>query len=171
MQMVKNTLIFILVLWLSLIIFMPKKALYYKLEEELLKQDIKLNEKMIDEGLFSLKIEDMSVYIKGINIASIKEINLFTLLIYTHISIESIGLDESFRAMMPQDIKMSNIYHTIDSPMDLVVDINSSIAQIDGIVDLKSRKVRLDIKESSNIAIIKSLLKKDDKGWYYEKSF
>lgn len=171
MQMVKNIFISIVVVWLSLVIFMPKSNLYYKLEEELAKKDIKLNEKIIYEGLFSLRLEDVSVYIKGINIASIKKIELFTLLFYTHISIESVGLDESLKNMVAQDIEMSSIYHSLISPMDLRVDINSSIAKLSGLVDLGERRVRLNIEESSNIELIKSLIKKDENGWYYETAF
>ena len=171
MQMVKNIFIAIVVVWLSVVIFMPKSNLYYKLEEELSKKDIKLNEKLIDDGLFSLTIKDIDIYIKGINIASIKKIELFTLLFYTHISIDAVGLDESLKNIIAQDIEKSNIYHSILSPMNLTLDINSSIAQITGLVDLRTRKVRLDVEDSPNIKIIKSLLKKDDKGWYYETTF
>ncbi len=171
MQMVKNIFIAIVVVWLSVVMFMPKSNLYYKLEEELSKKDIKLNEKLIDDGLFSLTIKDIDIYIKGINIASIQKIELFTLLFYTHISIDAVGLDKSLKNIIAQDIEKSNIYHSVLSPMNLTLDINSSIAQITGLVDLRTRKVRLDVENSPNIKIIKSLLKKDDKGWYYETTF
>lgn len=171
MQMVKNIFIAIVVVWLSVVMFMPKSNLYYKLEEELSKKDIKLNEKLIDDGLFSLTIKDVDIYIKGINIASIQKIELFTLLFYTHISIDAVGLDKSLKNIIAQDIEKSNIYHSVLSPMNLTLDINSSIAQITGLVDLRTRKVRLDVENSPNIKIIKSLLKKDDKGWYYETTF
>jgi len=170
MQMVKNIVIIIVVVWFGLVAFMPKKALYYRLEEELAKQDIKLNEKLIDESLFSLRIEDVNVYVKGINIASIREINLFTLLFYSHLSIDEVNLDSSL-GMLAKDIGRSDIFHSISSPTNLVVDVNSSIAKVDGLVDLAQRKVRLDIENSPNIKMIRPMLKKDEKGWYYETNF
>ena len=47
MQMVKNIFISLFFLWFAILIFMPKQKIYYTLEHELLKQDIKINEKGI----------------------------------------------------------------------------------------------------------------------------
>ncbi len=80
MQMVKKSFIVLMVAWLGILVLMPKQELYYKLEEELAKQDIKLNEAKINEGLFSLTLNQVNVYFKGINVATIEEVNLCTLL-------------------------------------------------------------------------------------------
>ncbi len=62
---------------------MPKQEFYYKLEEALLTQEIALNEKEIEENLFGLSLKNVSVYVKGINVANIEEVKLFTLLFYS----------------------------------------------------------------------------------------
>ncbi len=173
MQMVKNIFIAIVVIWLSLVIFMPKSNLYYKLEEELAKQDIKLNEKMIEDRLFSLHIEGVDIYLKGIYMATIKEINLFTLLFYSDLSIEEIGLREPIKNMMPNGVEIVNISHSILSPLNLVVDANASLGSIKGLVDLGHRNIRISLDNIKNIAKIKSIvkIKKDKNGWYYETAF
>ncbi len=58
------------------LLFLPKQSLYYKIEEELLKYDVVLSNEIITSSTFELKIENAILYIKGINIAKIDEINI-----------------------------------------------------------------------------------------------
>jgi uncharacterized membrane protein len=80
MQMVKKSVLIFLMLWFAILLFMPKAELYYTIEKSLAKQDIKLNEKSIEEGPFSLTLKDVTVYVKGIALAKIEELDFFTLL-------------------------------------------------------------------------------------------
>ena len=80
MQMVKRSIIVFVITWIAIIILMPKQELYYKLEEELAKHEIILNEEEIDEGLFSLKLKQVTVYFKGIDVATIGIINELSIL-------------------------------------------------------------------------------------------
>jgi len=171
MQVVKNILIVIVVLWLSIIIFTPKRAIYFKLEEELVKKGIKINEKNIVDGLFSLKVEGLDIYFKGIKIAYVKEIDISTILLYSSINIKNIKVDDSFKAMLPQDISYVKINHSISNPFIIPLDINGSFARINGEVNIKKRKVRLNFVSTYDIEILKRFLKKDKEGWYYETSF
>jgi hypothetical protein len=171
MQVVKNILIIILVLWLSIIIFTPKRAIYYKIEQELSKKGVKINEKNIIDGLFSLKIEGLDIYFKGIKIAYVKEINIFTTIISSKIDITNIKVDDSFKAMLPQDISYVKINHNVSSPFIIPIDINGSFGTIEGKTDIKKRKVRLNFVSTYDIEVFKKFLKKDKEGWYYETSF
>ena len=171
MQMVKNSLIAFIVVWLGILVFMPKQESYYKLEEALAKHEIKLNETNIDEGLFSLNLKDVTVYFKGINVATIEEVSLFTLLFYNSIELQSLIVDDSLKNMLPQEIKSIVAKHSILSPLEVSVDASGSFGSAVGNIDLNEGKVRLDFNESKNIEMLKSQLKKDEKGWYYETSF
>ena len=62
MQMVKRAFIVFMVAWIAIIVLMPKREFYYKLEEELAKHEVILNEESIDEGLFSLNLKEVSIY-------------------------------------------------------------------------------------------------------------
>ncbi len=171
MQMVKRIFLIILVTWFAILMFMPKIDLYYTLEKELLKQDIMINEKSIKEGLFSLTLTDAEVYIKGINIATIKEINFFTLLFYSKISIKTVGLDESLQSFAPQEIEKLTIVHSLLSVYKLFITSSGSFGSVKGKIKLKSKKLRIDFTDIKNIDNIKPQLKNDKKGWYYETSF
>jgi hypothetical protein len=171
MQMVKKSFIVLIVAWLGILVLMPKQELYYKLEEELAKQDIKLNEAKINEGLFSLTLHQVSVYYKGINVAAIEEVSLCTVLFYSSLELRSLQMDDSLKTMVPEETKKALLSHSILSPLNISVDASGSFGSMAGKIDLGERKVRLDFNESKNIEMLKPQLKKDEKGWFYETSF
>ncbi|TET87533.1 MAG: hypothetical protein E3J96_05235 [Sulfurovum sp.] len=171
MQMVKKIFITLFIAWFALLVFMPKQELYYKLEEELAKNEIKINKKSIDEGLFSLTLKQASVYVKGIKVATIEELTLFTLLFYTKVELDSFLLDDTLKAMAPQQTDKAILSHSVLSPLEASVSAEGSFGVIEGSVDLTERKLHIDFNETKEIETIKSQLKKDEKGWYYETSF
>ncbi len=171
MQMVKKSFIVLIVTWLAILVLMPKQEFYYKLEEELAKHEIKLNEEKMNEGFFSLTLKQVSVYFKGINVATIEEVNLFSLLFYSSMELQVLQVDDSLKAMVPQETQKAVIRHSVLSPFELSVDASGSFGSMAGSIDLSERKVHLDFNESKNIEMLKPQLKKDEKGWVYETSF
>lgn len=171
MRMVKKIFIALFVSWLVVLVLMPKQELYYKLEEELAKNDIKINEQNIEEGLFSLTIKEATVYVKGIKLASIEKIHFFTLLFYNKIELQSLLLDDSLKTMAPVRTDTALLSQMIVSPANIKVDAKGLFGAIVGNIDLSKRNLHLDFNESKEIEMIKSKLKQDEKGWYYETSF
>ncbi len=171
MQMVKKSGIVLIVAWFAIIVLMPKQEFYYKLEEELAKQEIELNEEKIDEGLFSLKLHQVTVYVKGIPVATIDEVALCTLLLYSSVELQELHVDDSLKRMLPQDTKQALFSHSILSPLKISVDAEGSFGGMTGSIDLGERQVHLDFNESKNIEMLKPQLKQSEKGWVYETSF
>jgi len=171
MQMVKKILIGLFALWLALLVFMPKRALYFKLENALSKQGVVIDEKRINEGFFTLNIEDATIYVKGIEVAKVKEINLFTLLFYSSANVELLVPDSSLKAMVPEKIDHIHLTHSVLSPFKVQLASKGSFGQAEGFAAIKTRKLRVDFVETKDIESIKRELTKDDKGWHYETSF
>lgn len=171
MQMVKKSVLVLVVIWLALVILMPKQEIYYKLEEALDSYEIRLNEEKKSEGLFSLNLEGVSVYVKGINVATIEELNLFTLLFYSSIELRALLVDDSLKTMIPEETTSAVLTHSILSPLDASVSASGSFGSLTGNIDLNERTVHLDFNESKNIQMLKPALKKSEKGWVYETSF
>lgn len=171
MQMVKKSLIVFMVAWIAIIVLMPKQEFYYKLEETLAKHEIMINEEEINEGLFSLNLKEVTVYFKGINVATIEEVKLATLLFYSCIELRTLKVDDSLKTMVPQKTEKAVATHSILSPLEVLVDASGSFGAMSGSIDLSERNVRLDFNESKNIQMLKPQLRKDEKGWVYETSF
>ena len=171
MQVVKNILLVIVTFWFALLLFMPKIDLYYTLENKLIKKGIETNEKSVKEGVFSLVLEEADTYVQGIKVVRLNEVNIFTLLFYSKIHVSGVSIDDSLKSFMPGTVDNAVATHSVLSPFKVFVRLNGSFGLADGIVNLKSKKMRLNFKDSKKLNGIKKQLRKDEKGWYYEKSF
>ncbi len=169
--MVKKSGIVLIVAWFAILVMMPKQAFYYKLEEVLAKQELELNEEQIDEGFFSLNLHQVTVYFKGIPVAIIEEMDLCTLLFYSSLEIQGLHVDDSLKRMVPQETQNALLSHSILSPLKVSMDAVGSFGGMTGTIDLNARTVHLDFNESKHIEMLKSQLKKSEKGWFYETSF
>ena len=171
MQMVKKIIVTIFVIWFAVLLFMPKKEIYYTIEKALQREGIVINEKSISTGIFSLTLNDSEIYVKGIYVAKIKKINIFTMLFYTKADLEGLTIDDSLLSYVPKEIEMANAVYSIFNPQVLSLDINGSFGVAEGNMDFSKRKVRIDILDKKDISTFKSILKQNDKGVYYETSF
>jgi len=173
MQMVKKIFIAIALVWFVLIAFMPKQELYYKLEQTLEQNDIRFNEEKIDEGLFSLTLYKVDVYIKGIKLATIDKVDFFTLLFYTRAEVENLLLDESLKSKVPTQISDAVASHSILEPLKINLSVEGSFGGAEGYVSLKEKNIHMDLNNTSikGIEMLQSTLQKNEKGWYYETSF
>ncbi len=171
MQMVKKSIGIIFAVWFTLLLFMPKEEMYYTVEKMLAAQDITLNEKSIDEGVFSLTLKDVTVYVKGIALANVKEIDFFTLLFYNTLSIDNLEVDEVLHSKVPAKTKEAVFTYQIFAPLTVSIDANGSFGYAQGLIDLGNKKLHVDFVKPKEIEMIKPFLKKGKKGWFYEKSF
>lgn len=171
MQLVKKFFIFFLILWFSILFFMPKTALYYKVEKELLKNDIQINEKNIEEGIFSLTLYDAKVYVKGIHLVTVEKIDLFTLLFYTKIDVDYLLLDESLKNVSPIQIEKIEVVHAIWNPLNVKLSGRGEFDRVSGNISILNRQLHLDFNGTKGIEMLKSKLQQNEKGWFYEAAF
>lgn len=171
MQMVKKSALIFLAIWFGVLLFMPKAELYYTLEKTLAEQDIKLNEKSIDEGLFSLTLKDVTVYVKGIALANIEELDFFTVLFYSSLDVYNLEVDEALHSKVPALTKEASFTHSIFTPLTVSIDANGTFGKVEGEMNIMDKEVHIDFVKAGDISMIQPYLKKGEKGWFYEKSF
>ncbi|AKF23996.1 hypothetical protein YH65_00145 [Sulfurovum lithotrophicum] len=171
MQVVKKTGMILFVIWFAFVLFMPKRNLYYKVEQELAMQGIKVNEGRLNEGLFTLNIDDAIVYVKGIDLIHIKHASFFSLFFYSSVTLEEIVVDDSLKSILPTRLDEARLSHAIWKPGHMEVAGKGAFGDFSGDVDLIQRKVHLDFMEINGTGIWKRQLRKGEKGWYYETSF
>ena len=157
--------------WLVLLWLMPKQEFYYKLEKTLEKNDIKINEERIEEGIFSLTIYNADIYVKGIKLATIDKISFFTLLFYSKVDVENLVLDDTLKKVAPTQIKELVASHFVLSPFFLNLDVKNESFYAEGKTNLKEKSLRLDFNSTQGLEVLKPKLQQDEKGWYYEASF
>jgi len=171
MQVVKKVLMIFFIIWFAFVLFMPKQNLYYKLEQELAAQGIKINEGKISEGLFTLQIDEAVVYIKGIDLIHVKQASCFSLLFYSSIDLKGIVVDKSLSNMIPTNLTEVTLSHVIWSPRYVSVSGHGTFGVFEGKIDLVQQRVHLSFREVKNAGTWKRRLKKGKKGLFYETSF
>jgi hypothetical protein len=168
--MVKKVFIVILSIWLAILVFMPKKELYYALEHQLEKNAIEINEKNIKENLFGLDIKGADIFYDGVKLAKASDISFKTFLFYTKIDISKIDIDDSFKSMVPFRLNDINVTYSLLSPMRANVYANGDFGDVAGYIDF-NRTIHLDFVKVGNIKKLQRELKKTENGWYYESKF
>ena len=111
------------------------------------------------------------MYVKGINVASIEEVNLFTVLFYSCVEVKGLSMDDSLKTMVPQETEKAVLKHSVMAPFSVYVEALGAFGSMTGVIDLNERKVHLDFNESKKLEMLKPQLKKSEKGWVYETSF
>ena len=171
MQMVKKFFLWFFLVGFAVLFFMPKAELYYALERELAKQDIRLNEGSIEQGVLYLTVRDVTVYAKGIELAKIESIHFFTLLGYSTLELKQIVVDDLLKSKVPSPTEKVSVSHSIFSPLGLTLDANGTFGEAQGEVSLLEGSLRVNLVEAKEISTLKPYLKQDEEGWYYETSF
>lgn len=168
MQMVKKIVMVLAVLWLALLLFMPKSELYYLLEHKLVDEGVKINERQIKEGPFGLSLYGAKVYYRGVPTIEIAEVDLLTLLVYHRVTVRGLGVDPLLKKQFPDTIKEMVITHSPIDPLHITVAGQGSFGDFTGSLDLRTRKLHIDIVKAKKLNTIQSWLKKGEKGYYYE---
>lgn len=169
MQMVKKILIVMVAIFLSIIIFSPKRELYYLLEEKLKDNSIVIYEESIDSGFFNLTVKDAKLSANGFkHIATIGELSVTSFLFYSIITIYDVSFNDSIKSFLPVKMLNLKISHNIFSPNTL-----NLVAQLDNIlkeakIKMIDNKVRVEMSDINGTKYLAPFMKKGEEGWYYE---
>ncbi len=169
--MVKKILIVLLLLPFLLLVFAPKKELFYLLQKQLASQGVKISGGEISENPIGLNIEHPSIYFKGVKIADIDHISLWTLLAYTHGSIGKIVFDPALKSFVPPKMENISFDHIVTKPMQISVSVNDKEYIGNGAIDLKGKAVRFHFGKIPSKSPLASRLKSNKGGWDYEQRF
>ena len=168
MQLVVRGFIIILVLYLSLLFFMPKKEFYYFGEKELKKYSVIIGEEELRETLFTLKLNKGKLFFKNASVASFETINISTKLFLSSINIYNLKPE-----LIPIELEKIELSHSILTPFVVDIDLVGDVAEGSGVIDLDKRVVKIVIKEkkSKSFNQLRRYLKKTKQGWVYETNF
>lgn len=171
MRMVKNLLLFLVMLLLGLYIFMPKTEVYYKLEEMLQQKNIVIGNEKIESTLRSFKVMHPVVYFQGAKLARAENVVVKPYLLVNSVNLKDVEPLGIAKELGDVTIDRAILKQSILKPLFVKVAANGSFGEAHGYIDLKQHLVHIDIANPKNIAPLKRVLKKGEKGWYYESNF
>lgn len=165
---------FVALLFLGLLIFLPKTNLYYSAEEALSSAHLYLNDEKIHEHWLYLEVEDATLLLDSMPIGSIEQIRIVPLLIYNQATIDAIEFNGEFSALFPQGIDHLRFTYTLLHPLTVSLNGVGGFGPIKGELDLSQMRLVLLFEASPimrNYPFLLSKLRKSDEGLIYEISF
>jgi len=169
MQVVKYSLIFILVFYFSFLILSPKRELYYAFEKKIERSGIIINGENIKETALGVELREPTIIYEGIKVANVDMIKIVSMIVYSKITILNIKNDRAMKNIFPLLPKNLVIEHNILHPYRLNIVAYGNFGIAKGAFNIKNMTIKLYIIKTNNIESIKRYLKKDKNGWYYEE--
>jgi hypothetical protein len=157
----KKVLAVILGFYIGIVVFMPKKDIFYTLTYKLPKTDVIAN---ISQTPISLDIKNAKIYYAGI-----KSVFLQKLTVYPLIFFNAAVLQDTKINLGNYIIKKTFIFYTPFYPFKIFVKGKGNFGNFEGFVDIKNRYVKIFFKNPKNN--IKAFLQKNSKGYFYYESF
>ena len=171
MHMVKKTVISIILLPLLILVFSPKKELLFLLEKRLAAQGIVLADGHVETHPFGLTIDHPSLYVKGIKVATLRHLSLWSVLFYTKGSIEGIAFDPSLKSYLPARIAHVTVVHSVIDPLHAQLHVEDPTVQGKGSIYLKKRTLSLRFTKLPKGISTTRYLKHTKGGWVYAQQF
>ena len=168
MQMVSRLIVAIVVAWIGIVGFAPKKELYYKMEQELAKKGIVIGDENLSTSFTGITLTHPKIYYQGVPIISISKIRFWTVLVYSRLDMDNIEPMNIVKEKYPFSIVNMRATYSLLTPLEIKIHGEGDFGKVKGWVNLKQHLLHLDIVEEKNLKTLQPLLKKGEKGWYYE---
>ncbi|WP_143709724.1 hypothetical protein [Nautilia profundicola] len=143
---------------------MPKKELFFLIQNYLKKENIYINTK-INQTITGLIFNNGQIYYKNINVCDFNKgiLNIYLIQNNLYIKDLKINIGNYF-------IKKAYLSHNILDPFIININASANFGDIKGKIDIKNSFLKIYIINIKN-QTIKKLLKKDKKGYYYYVNF
>ena len=155
---------------ISLIYFVEKDKIIINYEKEL---PFNINQNEIIDNGFHIKLNNIDISYKGIDVASIKKIDIFIYFYINYVNIENISIKKEFKNIFPYEISKVELNNNIFKPYYINIIYDDKYGKIKGEVDVSNNKINLKIEPSSKFKekTILNNLKKENGVYFYEYSY
>jgi len=166
----KKTIMIVLSVYLSLIVFMPKEQILYTLLNSFQKQRVSFKiDEVKDYGLFE-DIENTTVIYDKMKIVKIEKIRLLPFIFYNKLTLSTLEPQDSFKSMINIVLVDTSVTYTVFNPKKVHISSNTNIGFIDGEYDLDTSKIKIFLKPNDGFKKFKykRYFKKTEGGYKYE---
>ncbi|KIM07771.1 MAG: hypothetical protein KU28_05345 [Sulfurovum sp. PC08-66] len=171
MQMVKKILIAFVVIWFGIVTLAPKERLFFLIEEELALSDTVISHETLNAKLFGIEAKGASLSVKGVEVATIGELDISTLLLFSSVDVSRVVLDASSRSIVPLDEFNLSVTHSLFAPKGLGIKLSYQDKVLHAKLTMTQEgRVRIDIADINGSEWLKPMMQQDENGWYYENA-
>ena len=161
---------------ITLIYFIPKVNLYYKIEHEMQPYGIVINGEHIDDKSLWLEITDARLYLHKIETLHIDNSQIMLFGLYNLIKLKDITAAPTLAQFMPKKIQSAQMHYALYNPLYIKATAAGDFGDAKITIDLYERLITISIDASklmkSKFSQTLKNFSRDKKGVYhYEYSF
>jgi hypothetical protein len=151
---------------------MPKTRLYYGVEKALQPSQIVIADERLHETPLALQVEKGKLFFKDIEMADFEDITIYPDILFNLIEVKHLKKNRAISLLPEITIEKLLLFYTPLYPIKAWIKGESSLGSIKGYVDLRKKRVRIDLFTSHLPQQLQSLMKKIEEGHYrYEYSY
>lgn len=160
----------------AVVLFLPKKNLYYFAEEELAKFKTVIAHEQVNEGLFSLNLKHADVYVEGIRVAKVMEASLAVYIVHNALEAHRIRLSGMAKNFLPTRIETLKVSYDLWDPFEIRLMAKGEFGEAEGNYLLKTRKLTVVLHPSKMMRnsyknLLRQMKKKKNGEYAYEQRF
>ena len=158
----------------AVILFLPKKSLYYYAEEKLERFKTVIANEAIKEGPFSLHLLHADIYIEGIRAAKVMDIDLKTYGLSTLVEAERLRLSGAAGSFLPTKIETLRVRYALWNPLQITFNAEGEFGTAEGSYLITEHKLLLLLHPSKMMQsryrdILRRMKKNKNGGYSYEQ--
>lgn len=172
----RSIIIYTVLTLVTVLYFVPKTNLYYKLEHQLQSYGIVIHNEHIDDKWFWLDITQVQIYIQKLKSLHIQKTQIMLLGGYNRVDFEGITLASTLGHFVPKDIQTAKLRYVLYDPFHVNATAVGDFGRADITLDLYERMATVNITASklmkSKFSATLENFTRDKKGVYhYEYRF
>jgi len=161
---------------ITVLYFLPKTNLYYKLEHELQPQGIIIHNEHIDDKRLWLEILDAELYVQKIESLHIHRSKIMLFGVYNKIDLDQITLASTLGQFIPKEIQSAQLRHVLYDPFNVYATVLGDFGKAEISLNFYDRTITADIEASKLMkskfsATLRNLTRDKKGGYHYEYRF
>lgn len=160
----------------TVLYFLPKTNLYYKLEHTLQPKGIIIHNEHIDDRRFWLEILDAELYVQKIESMRIDKSAIMLFGVYNKVDLEGITLASTLGQFVPKKIQSARFRYRLYDPLNVNATVSGDFGKAKIRLNLYERVITADVEASKLMkskfsATLKNLTRDKKGGYHYEYRF
>lgn len=161
---------------LSLMYFTPKVSIYYFLESELKPYDVIISSETLEDNGFSLNVQNALIYVKSIESAEIKDLDVTIFGLYNSIALKDIKLSSTVGSFVPLNVRDVNVAYHLFNPLNVTANAIGEFGEAEVFLNLAERSLHVVLKPSDLMKksygnTLRNLKKSENGEFTYDKTF
>ncbi len=167
--------LYIIVFFISIILFLPKESFYNLLEKELEKKQILISNETRKENLFDFQVSNADIFYQGINIARFDNLDFSSYFFYTKIALSNTHFLDSLTSFAPSPIEKVVIEYSILNINKIKINSVGLFGSLKADIDIFAKSIKIELIASNEMKTSYSKLLKnmnyENERYIYEYKF